>query len=61
MLVHGCQRREAETAAHFLETGRVAMLLDEVLKVVQNLALALGEWLHGATLPKKKRKFNGEV
>ena len=58
VLVDGRERRQAEAAAHFLETRRVAVLLDEFLQVVQNLALTLGEWLHGATLPKKKRKFN---
>jgi hypothetical protein len=42
MLVHGGERREAEAAADFLETWRVPVLLNEVLQVVENLALALG-------------------
>ena len=50
------ERRKAETATDFLETWRVTVLLDELLQVVQDFALALGEWLHGARLPKKKRK-----
>src|SRR5204863_236083 len=43
MLVNRCERRKAETATDFLEAGRVAVLPDEVVEIVENLALALGE------------------
>ncbi len=46
MLVHRRERRQAEPAADFLETRRVAVLLNELLQVVENLALAFGEGLH---------------
>jgi hypothetical protein len=36
------------------------VLLDEFLQIIENLALAFGEWLHGPTLPKKRRKVNRE-
>ena len=46
MLVHGGQRREAEAAADFLEARGVAVLLNEVLQVVENFALAFGQREH---------------
>ena len=48
VLVHRRQRRQAEPPADLLETRRVAVLLDEFLEIVEDLALAFGEWLHGA-------------
>ena len=46
MFVHRGERREAEAAADFLQTRRVPVLLDELIQVVENLALPLGEWKH---------------
>ena len=46
VLVHRRQRRQAEAFADFLEARRIAVLLDELVQVVENLALPLGQWLH---------------
>ena len=46
VLVHRGERRQAEAPADFLEARRVAVLLNELLQVVENLALAFGQWLH---------------
>ena len=46
MLVNRRQRRQAEPPADFFEAWGVFVLLDEILKVVQNLALTFGQWLH---------------
>src|SRR5260221_6802287 len=40
MLVHCGERRETEAAADFFEAGRVPVLGDELVQVVENLALA---------------------
>ena len=56
VLVDGRQRRQAEPAPNFLEAGRVALLLDEIPEVVENLALAFGQWLH-LSLRKKWAKL----
>jgi len=61
VFVDGRERRQTETSSDFLEARRVAVLLDELLQIVQNLPLALGEWLHGPTLPNKRRKCNDMV
>ena len=61
MLMHRRERRETKTTADFLQTWRVAVLLDELLKIVENLALTFGKWLHTATLCKGKAKVNGCV
>ena len=42
-----------------LETRRVAVLLDEFLQIVENLALAFGQWLHGTVPPKWWRNSEG--
>ncbi len=54
MLVHGRKRREAEPAAHFLQARCITVLLDEFLKIVENLALAFGERLHRVDCMQKK-------
>ena len=46
MLVDRRERRQAEAPADLLEARRVAVLLNELLEVVENFALALGQWLH---------------
>ena len=46
MLVHGRERRETELLADLLEAGRVAVLLNELVEVVQNLALPFGKREH---------------
>ena len=57
VLVDRGERREAEAAADFLEARRVAVLLDEIVEVVEDLPLAFGQWQHGAALyAKEKRK-----
>ena len=59
VLVDRRERRQAEPPADFLEARRVAVLLDEILKVIENLALALGQWLQAAgTIRKEKAKIN---
>ena len=52
VLVDRGQRRQAEAAADFLQARRVAVLLDELVEVVENLALAFGERLHGASFER---------
>ncbi len=47
MLVDGGERRQIETAADFLEARRVAVLLDELVEVIQDFALTFGERKHG--------------
>src|SRR6188768_3750340 len=47
MLVDRCQRRQIESPSNLFETGGVAVLLNEVVEVVQNFALALREREHG--------------
>ena len=57
VLVHRRERRQAEAPADLLEARRVAVLLDEVVEVVEDLALTLGQWLHGVrTICKGKAK-----
>ena len=58
VLVHGRQRRQVEAPADLLQARRVAVLLDEVVQVIQNLALAFGEWDHARILCKEKAKVN---
>ena len=59
MLVNGRQRREPEATPDFLEAGRVAVLLDEIVEVIKDFALALRQWQHGArTIRKGKAKVN---
>jgi len=68
MLVHGGERRKAEPAANFFETGRVSVLLNEFVEVVEDLALTLGERKHrsippdvAGTIRKRKAKVKEEV
>jgi hypothetical protein len=49
MLVDGGERRQAEAPANLLEAGRVAVLLDELVQVVQDFALAFGKREHGVS------------
>src|SRR5262245_54658132 len=56
VLVDRGERRKTETPADFFETRRVAMLLNELLQVVQNLALAFRQWLHEGALPEAYRR-----
>ena len=43
---------------NLLEARRVAVLLDELVEVIQNLALALGERLHKASWPGEETGEN---
>jgi hypothetical protein len=52
VLVYGGQRRQAKAAADFLEAWRVAMLLDELVEVIENLALPFGKREHRLLLEK---------
>ena len=49
VLVHRGQRREAEAPADFLEARRVAVLLDELVQVIEDLALPFGERKHATS------------
>src|SRR5437762_1781991 len=46
MFVHRGERREAEAPTDFLQARCVPVLLDELVEVVENLALPLGKWKH---------------
>ncbi len=46
MLVDRRERGKPEAPADFFEARRIAVLLDEVVQVVENLALAFRERLH---------------
>src|SRR3954468_2153832 len=60
VFVHCGERRQAEAAPDFFQTRRVPMLSDELGQVVQDLALAFGQWKHrvlasaGAFAPQAK-------
>src|SRR3954462_11140958 len=60
VFVHCRERRQAEAAPDFFQTRRVPMLSDELGQVVQDLALAFGQWKHrvlasaGAFAPQAK-------
>ena len=55
MLVDRGERRQIESPADFFQARRVAVLLDEFVEVVQNLALTFRERLHGSL-----RRVRGE-
>jgi len=60
MLVDRRERREAETPADLLEARRIAVLLDEIVEVIEDFPLAFGQGQHGHGLyAKKKRKSTG--
>ena len=46
MLVHRCQRGQAEAPPDFLEAGGVAVLLDEVVQVIEDFPLTFGKRQH---------------
>lgn len=57
VLVDSRERGQPESSTDFFQARGVAVLLDEVVQVVENLALALRQWLHGRALyAKEKRK-----
>ncbi|MEZ5288517.1 MAG: hypothetical protein R2712_27660 [Vicinamibacterales bacterium] len=58
VLVHRRERRQAEAVTDFLQAGGIPMLLDELVQVVQNLALALGERLQRHLPGRAKRQEN---
>src|SRR5207248_5240340 len=66
VLVDRRQSRKTEAPADFLEARRVAVLLDELVEVVQNLALPFGQGKHvratsssaRETIRKEKAKVN---
>ena len=58
VLVHRGQRRQTEPAADFLEARRIAVLLNELIQVIEDLALALGEREHARMIRKQKAKIN---
>ncbi len=52
VLVNRRERRKRETTADFLETRRVAVLLNELVEVIENLALTFRERLHQASFSR---------
>src|SRR5262245_21783428 len=56
VLVDRSERRQTETAADLLQAGRVAVLLDEIVEVVEDFPLTLGQWQHARTIRKQKAK-----
>jgi hypothetical protein len=62
MLVDGGERRQPKPASNLFEAGGVPVLLDEIVEVVEDLPLALGQWQHDArTIRKGKAKVNWAV
>jgi len=43
VLVDSCERREIEAPADFLEARGIAVLLDELVQVIENLSLSFRE------------------
>ncbi len=58
MLMDRGQRRESETPADLFEAWRVAMLLDKIVKIIEDLPLTLGQWQHERSIRKEKAKVN---
>ena len=54
VLVDRGERRQAEATADFLQARRVAVLLDEIVEVIEDFPLALGQWQHGAHYTQRK-------
>jgi hypothetical protein len=59
--VHRGERREPETAADFLEARRVAVLLDEIVEVIEDFPLTFGQRQHAAIIRKGKAKVNAHL
>ena len=55
----GGKRRQAEAATDFLQARRIAVLLDEIVEVIEDFPLTLGQWQHARTIRKGKAKVNG--
>ena len=49
VLVDSCERGQPESSTDFFQARGVAVLLDEVVQVIQNLALAFRERKHVAS------------
>ena len=54
VLVDGGERRQAEAPADFLQARRVAVLLDEIVEVIEDFPLALGQWQHARHYTQRK-------
>src|SRR5262249_24137312 len=59
VLVDRGERRQAEAAADFLEARRVAVLLDEIVEIVEDFPLTLGQWQHARHYTQKKSESTG--
>jgi hypothetical protein len=59
VLVDRGKRRQSEAAADFLQARGVSVLLDEIVELVEDFALALGQRQHARTIRKGKAKVNG--
>ena len=59
--MHRRQRRQAEAPADLFQARRVAVLLDELVQVIQDFALALGEWDHARHAMQRKAKVNSRA
>ena len=51
VLVHRRERRQTEAATDLFETRRIAVLADELVQVVEDLALTLRQWQHVRPVP----------
>jgi hypothetical protein len=54
MFVNCRERGQAEASPDFLEAWSVAVLLDEIVQVVEDLALTFGEWQHAPHYTQRK-------
>src|SRR5215470_19510477 len=46
MFVNGCKRRQVESPPDFLQARRVAVVLDELVQIIEDFTLPFGEREH---------------
>ncbi len=59
VLVDGGERREPKAPADFLQAWGIAVLLNEIVEVIEDFPLTLRQWQHARILRKGKAKVNG--